>query len=195
VATVALASVAHVLGGGVPPSAAVLVPLAAVVLAATVPFTGRRTRPLGALALLGTGQLTLHVAFELFGAMGCAPTNSLAAHAHAARAAEMTCTAPGPHLGASPTLDVAVLGASAMLVVHVVATLATALLIAGTDHALSWAATWLRPLVALLAPVQVPAAALSPVKVETVRAFARRDVVVRPLRGPPATAAHVTLAA
>jgi hypothetical protein len=188
VATVALALAAHVLGGGAPPSMTVLVPLAAVVLAGAVPFSGRRTGPLGAVALLGGGQLALHHAFDLFGAMGCAPTGQALGHAHAAHAVDVVCTGPTSHPGA-------VLGASAMLVLHVVATLATALLIAGTDRALSWAVAWLRPLVALLAPVRLPVARLLPVKVETRRAIVRIDLVVAPLRGPPAGPAHVTLAA
>lgn len=188
--TVALALVAHVLGGGVPPSTVVLGPLAAVALAAAVPFSGRRIGPLGAIALLGTGQVVLHVAFDLLRTMGCAPTSPLVTHAHAAQTVDLACTTSGSHLGAS-----ALLGASTMLVLHALATLATALLIAGTDRALSWIAHWLRPLVALLAPAVLPASACLPTQVETRRVARRRTVVVAPLRGPPVAATHVALAA
>ena len=186
-ATVVLALVAHVLGGGAPPSVVVLGPLVAVTLAATVPFTGRRISPLGAVALLGAGQLLLHHAFELFGTMGCAPTGEpgagMAGHVHAAQT--VGCTVSTSHADA---LAGSVLGASAMLVVHVVATLLTALLIAGTDQALAWVVTWLRPLVALLTPVLLPAFAPLPVKVAMPGVVARRDVGVVPLRGPPRVA-------
>lgn len=184
--TVALALVAHVLGGGEVPSVILLGPLGAVVLAAAVLVSGRRIGALGAVALLGAGQLGLHRAFDLVGGMGCGPVAGLAGHSHAA-AETVTCTAatagPIPHGGGS-----------AMLVLHVVATVVTALLIAGTDRALTWIDTWLHPLVALFVPVRVPASATLPVKVEVRREVGRRDVGVSPDRGPPMSPVHVSLA-
>lgn len=186
--TVALALVAHVLGGGAVPSAMLLGPLAAVVLAAAVLVSGRRIGALGAIALLGVGQLGLHGAFDLLGGMGCAPMAGPAVgHVHATAetvACTTTSVAPVPHSGGST-----------MLVLHVVATVLAALLIAGTDRALAWIAAWVRPLVALLSPVLVPAFATLPVRVETIRVVARADVGISPDRGPPAAPAHVTLAA
>ncbi len=185
--TVLLALGAHVLGGGDVPTTTVLVPLAAVTLAATVPFSGRRIGVPGAVALLGAGQLGLHQSFDsLAGAMGCAPAADMGSHAHAVQVA---CTASSQHaVGPSDGVP--------MLVLHVVATLVTATLIAGIDRALSWIGTWMRPLVALLAPVALPASAVLRVRDATVhRAVGRRDLGVLPLRGPPTSPAHVALAA
>ncbi len=182
--TVALALLAHVLGGGDVPRAIVLVPLAAVVLAAAVPFSGRRIGPLGAVVLVGVGQLALHHAFGLLGTMGCEPAAEMVGHSHTV---QLACTAAPEHMASS--------GGAGMFALHVVATLVTALLIAGTDRAMSWISAWLRPLVALLAPVVLPASAPLPVRVETSRAVGRRDVGVVPLRGPPTVIAHLTLAA
>ena len=61
--TLCLALGAHVLGGGQVPRTIVLVPLAAVVLAAALPFAGRRIGAPAAVAVLGVGQLGLHQAF------------------------------------------------------------------------------------------------------------------------------------
>lgn len=191
VSTVFLALAAHLLGGGDVPHAIVLVPLAAVALAAAVPLSARRVGLPGAVAMLGVGQLVLHHAFDALSGMGCAPAAGSASvqHVHAAaQTMQVACTST--HAGSAPAL-----GGSAMLVVHVVATLLTAALIAGTDRALTWITTWMRPLVALLAPVALPASATLPVKVEAHVPAARRDVAVVPLRGPPLRAAHVTLAA
>lgn len=182
--TLCLALGAHVLGGGQIPRTIVLVPLAAVVLAAALPFAGRRIGAPAAVAVLGVGQLGLHQAFGALSDMGCAPMGEMAGHAHAV---QIACTASPEHMGST--------GGTAMFVLHVVATLVTALLIAGTDRTLTWIATWLSPLVALLAPVTLPASAVLPVSIETPRVAGRCDVGVVPLRGPPTSRAHVTLAA
>ncbi|WP_051274700.1 hypothetical protein [Cellulomonas sp. URHD0024] len=182
--SVALALGAHVLGGGAVPPAVVVVPLVAVVLAAGVPFGGRRIGAPAAVALLGVGQLGLHHAFGALSGMGCVPAQEMTGHVHTVQVA---CAAVPPQLPGA--------GGSAMLWVHVVATLVTALLIAGTERALAWVGTWLRPLIALLAPVPLPTLACLPVMVEMPHAVGRRDAGVVPLRGPPVCPAHVTLAA
>ena len=88
--------------------------------------------------------------------------------------------------GRRPRLAQPLLGASAMLVLHVVATLAAALVIVGADRALWWLVAWLRPLVGGPAPVVVvPRPALpTPADVPWSGHAWWRDVV--PLRGPPA---------
>ena len=74
VVTVALAALAHVLAGGALPPFVVVVTLTAIVLAAAVVLTGRRLGPVGAVALLGVGQLAVHSSFSLFTSMACTPT-------------------------------------------------------------------------------------------------------------------------
>ncbi|MBO3086141.1 hypothetical protein [Cellulomonas fengjieae] len=180
--TVALAALAHVLAGGSLPPFVVVVSLAAVVLAAAVVLTGRRVGPVGAVALLGVGQLAVHSVFSLVTSMACLPAATLAGHQHhpgMAMPSQAACAA-------DPALAQPVLGVSAMLLLHAVATLVVALVVVGTDRALWWLAAWLRPLVGGPAPVVVvprpslPAPAEVPGPVTT----RWRDVV--PLRGPPA---------
>jgi hypothetical protein len=176
-----------VLGGGAVPPGILLGPLLAVALAAAVPFGGRRIGPAGAIAMLAVGQLGLHEVLDAIGTMGCGPTAAqMTGHAHTV---QLVCTAGS---GAAHVADP---GGTAMLALHAAATLVTALLIAGTDRALTWVRTWLRPLVALLGRVALPACALLPVRVETARVVRSRFESVVPLRGPPARPAHATLAA
>ena len=181
VVTVALAALAHVLAGGSLPPFVVVVTLTAIVLAAAVVLTGRRLGPVGAVALLGAGQLAVHSSFSLFTSMSCtAGPAGLAGHQHhPGMVMEQACTA------ADPGLVQPFLGASAMLVLHVVATVAAALVIVGADRALWWLAAWLRPLVAgPAAVVVVPRAALpTPTDTPWTGTAWWRDVV--PVRGPP----------
>jgi len=174
VSTVALGMLAHVLGGGAVPPTPVLGALAAVLLAGAVPLSGRRIGPVGAVAFLGVGQLAVHTTLGAVTSMGCAP--ALMEHGHA------TAVACGP---AGPAMGVPLLGASAMLVLHVVATLVTGLLIAGTDRAIAWIRTWLRPLLDAFATTVVVAVAPLPTPVAVTRAVGRtaRGVVLQ--RGPP----------
>ena len=188
--TVALAALAHVLAGGSLPPFVVLVTLTAVALAAAALVTARRLAPAGALALLGVGQLAVHSSFSLFTSMACTPgaagspgSAALLGHEHH----------PGmvmPLQAACSAVDTGVaqplLGASAMLVLHVVATVVAALVIVGADRALWWLAAWLRPLVGGPATVAViPRPSLpTPADVPWSGSSWWRDVV--PLRGPPA---------
>jgi hypothetical protein len=187
VVTVALAALAHVLAGGALPPFVVVVSLTAIVLAAAVVLTGRRLGPVGAVALLGVGQLAVHSSFSLFTSMACMPgaTDQAALFGHEhhpgmVMQSQTACTAVDPGL-AQPLL-----GASAMLVLHVVATLLAALVLVGADRALWWLAAWLRPLVGGPATVVVvPRPSLpTPAEVPWSGHAWWRDVV--PLRGPPA---------
>ena len=185
--TVALAALAHVLAGGSLPPFVVLVTLTAVALAAAVVVTAQRLAPAGALALLGVGQLAVHSSFSLFTTMACLPgpgdQAALFGHAHHGGMVMQTqaaCTAADPGL-AQP-----VLGASAMLVLHVAATVAAAVVLAGADRALWWLAAWLSPLIGIAAPAAtVPRPSLpTPAEVPWSGYAWWRDAV--PLRGPPA---------
>jgi hypothetical protein len=178
VVTVALAALAHVLAGGALPPFVVVVALTAVVLAAAVALTARRLGPVGAVALLGVGQLAVHSAFSLVASMACMPATVHAHHPGMAMGPQAVCTAAG-------TVAQPVLGASAMLVLHVVATLVAALVLVGADRALWWLAAWLRPLLGRPAPVAVVVrpSVPTPVEIPWSRHAWWRDAV--PLRGPP----------
>ncbi len=182
VVTVALASLAHVLAGGALPPLPVVGALAAVALAAAVLLTRSRVRPTGAVVLLGAGQLAVHSSFRLVAPMACmtGPTTT-GAHVHGA-AAVLPSAAECSAVGAAHPM---VLGASAMLVLHVVATVVAALLIAGVDRAIWWLAVWLRPLVAGPAvAVVVPRPAL-PTATETPWSLHAWWRDAAPRRGPP----------
>ena len=183
VVTLALAALAHVVAGGALPPFVVVLTLAALFLAAAVVLTGRRLGPVGAVALLGVGQTAAHSTFSLFTAVTCTPTDpaALVGHQHhAGMDMTSTCTAVDPGLGQP------MLGGYAMLVLHVVATLAVALVLVGADRALWWLAAWLSPLVGGPArAVLVPRPALpAPAGVPWSPHAWWRDVA--PLRGPPA---------
>ena len=121
----------------------------------------------------------MHSAFSLFTSMACMSGPTLLGHAHHAGMA-MSCTASDA--GSAQPL----LGGSAMLVLHVAATIVAALVLVGADRALWWLAAWLRPLVDAAAPVVVVPRAALPTPVEAPWSGDEwwRDVV--PRRGPPA---------
>lgn len=187
VVTIALAALAHVVAGGSLPPFVVVVALTAILLAAAVVLTGRRLGPVGAVTLLGAGQVAVHSAFSLFTSMACMPASTdqaaLFGHEHhpgMVMQSQAACTA------VDPAVVQPLLGASAMLVLHVAATLVAALVIVGADRALWWLAAWLRPLVGGPATVVVvPRPSLpTPAEVPWSGHAWWRDVV--PLRGPPA---------
>ena len=187
VVTVALAALAHVLAGGSLPPFVVVVSLTALVLAAAVVLTGRRLGPVGAVAparrRAARGALVVQPV-HVHG-LHAGPTDQAALFGHQhhpgmVMQSQAACTAVDPGL-AQP-----VLGESAMLVLHVVATVVAALVLVGADRALWWLAAWLRPLVGGPAPVVVvPRPSLpTPAEVPWSGHAWWRDVV--PLRGPPA---------
>ena len=221
---VALAGLAHVLGGGTLPAGVVLVALTSLVLAVCVALAGRRLGVVAVTAVLGVGQLVLHHAFTVLAATGCAapvPSGASAADPHAGhtaaqhaghvagQATEHAAHVAGPttehvaHAGqALGTLACAdphgvaapLLGASAMLVLHVVATVLTALVVAGGDRALHWLLAWLRPRVVAPGPVAIsaggtlahPVVAVAPHRAPWSRAHPRRG----PPSAPPAPPAR-----
>lgn len=186
--TVALAALAHVLAGGDLPPLVVLVPLTALMLAAAVVLTARRLGVAGALALLGVGQLAVHSSFSLFTSMACTagPTGEAALFGHLHHAGMVMQSPTGCSTADGGGVSQPLLGGSAMLVLHVVATVVAALVIVGADRALWWLAAWLRPLVGIGGPVVVvPRPSLpTPAEVPWSATSWWRDVV--PLRGPPA---------
>lgn len=213
---VALAGLAHVLGGGALPAGVVLVALTSLVLAVCVALAGRRLGVVAVTAVLGVGQLVLHHAFTILCAVGCAassaPAGSLvdphAGHTAAEHAGQLAgpVTDHAAHLAGQSTVHAAhagqavgtlactdphgvaapLLGASAMLVLHVVATVLTALVVAGGDRALHWLLVWLRPRVTVPGPVVVPVGGTLVGAVVAVAPHRAPWSRAHPRRGPPA---------
>jgi len=148
VVTVALAGLAHVLGGGGLPAPMVLGALSALVLVGATALTGRRVGPLAVVAALGAAQVGLHQAFGLVSAMGCAAPGASGAGAHTHHAATHLVLSCAPHIHAGA-------GGVSMLALHAAATLATALLLAGAERSVWWVLALLRPLVAAAEPVRI----------------------------------------
>ncbi|HEY0217671.1 MAG TPA: hypothetical protein VGC57_14875 [Cellulomonas sp.] len=155
---VALGAVAHLLGGGHLPSAGVLAVLGVLLLPVAVLACGWRLRAVTVAALLGAGQLVLHhvlrvvtacapsrdsmggsgpttggAALRPTGAVGpvdAAASTGAADHLlHGATALHLTTSCPHESAASAPLL-----GGAAMLVLHALATLVTALLVAGADR-------------------------------------------------------------
>jgi hypothetical protein len=203
VTTVALGALAHVLGGGAPPSATLLGALAALGFAPAVLATRRRLGPLLAVGLLGAGQALVHAALGVVGPVTCVvPGVAAGPHAGhgvagaAARLAELSAgaggvvggVAAGAGPGCAPAAVHVVLGGGTMLALHVLATVATGLLVAGGERALWWLGAWLRPLVEVLRPVALPAAPRVAVVARVGGPVPVRRVDAWSLRGPPAAA-------
>jgi hypothetical protein len=146
----ALGALAHTLGGGHLPSGTVLAVLGVLLLPVAVLACGRQVRPVTATALLGAGQLLLHHAFALLTACG---TGTLAArtghlvHTGHLPAADLAPTAATTATAAATTCHAAATTTSstAMLALHVAATVVTALLVAATERGLWLLAHGLRP--------------------------------------------------
>jgi hypothetical protein len=154
----ALASGAHLAGGGELPVPAILLAVLAVTALGSTAATRLRLGIPAMAVLLGGGQLALHELFTAFGSPGTANPTAAALH-------------PGHLIGADVLVPAvahvhAVEGAGGPLMpaAHALATLACALLLAKGEAALWALAAWLRPLAALpraVAPDAVPPAFVS----------------------------------
>ncbi|WP_432572617.1 hypothetical protein [Kineococcus sp. SYSU DK005] len=207
VVIIALATVAHVAGGGYVPSG--LSATAVVVLLASVVhlLTRWRLNTAAVFALLGAGQLVLHQVFMALDsartgpldvqALNAVPVGRLA-HAHSLNAdlSSMSSMSSMHAAGSAGVggLEVGPWVLTPMLAAHVIATLLSALILSSAERALWRLWAWLAPLVvALLAPAQVVVARL-PRAPRT--AFEHRPVhevvLARALsrRGPPVGLVH-----
>lgn len=188
---VGLAGGAHAVAGGTVPSSTPLGALVALVLPVAVLVTGRRVGTVGALALLGVGQVLLHAGFGFLdrcvpavagsGLAGSTLAGLGGAHAgHAVTSVGHTCAA---HAGGHTS--------AAMLAVHAAATVVTALVVAGAERGLAHVLAYLAPLLRPTRPVVVrgwsrTTVAATPAEVRT----ALHLRVPPPRRGPPARAAR-----
>jgi hypothetical protein len=138
-----LAAGAHVFGGGDLPAAPILLAVLALTgLTATAATRLKLNIPAMA-ALLGAGQFALHEVFTVFSAPALANGAGAAGTHHlSGAAAPVLETATHLH-GRGSTTGVM------MLVAHIVATAACALLLAKGEEALWALASWLRPLARL----------------------------------------------
>ncbi|MHA7135090.1 hypothetical protein [Oerskovia turbata] len=179
----ALAALAHRVGGGTLPHPLILLALASFTLAGTM-LAARLRFTVGRLVVvLGAGQVGLHHALGFLGRATCAPVAS----GHAGHAAvPAACPAPPALPDAVAHLPHAAPGGQWMLLAHALATLVVALVVARGERALGLLLTWLAPRARLtdLLPalparprLQAPAAAPS----RATNALWRRPST----RGPP----------
>ncbi len=160
-AIVTLAAGAHLLGGGSLPNVGVLMGLAALIIVPVALLTARRFSIKAMVATLGSGQLVLH---EAFIQLASTPTVDMAAHSHGM-------------VGVDSKL---------MLAVHLLATVATAVVLAKNEAALFALIGWLRPLVRLPTALALPLTELvrlTPVSPSMPAPW--RYLKIHPLRGPP----------
>jgi len=175
VLVVALAALAHALGGRPAPAPGLVLALVALSLPVTVLVAGRRITWPAALAVLAVGQLVLHHAFAVVGSCGAVAPDA-GVHAHHGATAHLTAQACG---GGAVAADALVDGRS-MLAWHVMATVLTALAVAGAERGAVHVAAVLAPL------LRVPAELVAPVLVRVLpRDDSSAPVATLHLRGAP----------
>jgi hypothetical protein len=155
VATVilALASGAHLAGGGELPAPAILLAVLALTALGSTTATRLRLGFPAMAALLGGGQLALHELFTAFGHPGAAAPAPATLHTGHLTGADVLAPVVGHVHAAEGT------SGPLMLAAHALATLGCALLLAKGEAALWALAAWLRPLAGLpraVAPDSVP---------------------------------------
>lgn len=136
-----LAGGAHVAAGGQLPAPPILTALAAVVGLSAVLLAGRKMTAPRLVGYLGTSQLALHLAFSRLADAGTSGPTGQPHHGFATTAASSVpaqTPAPYEHLAAD--------AGSTMTLLHLAATLLTAILLARGEAALWALAAWLKPL-------------------------------------------------
>lgn len=189
-ATLGLAAAAHTAAGGHLPGAPVLLLLAVLSLAPVMFLSRYRLGPAAMAGILTASQTALHQAFTtLAEPSGHCTGPGIGAHGHHQAFAIPHCATAGDVAGH----DMAGWPGAAMLAAHIIATAATALLLARGEAALWQLAAWLKPLTTILRPATLPARA---------RLHALRGVTVLvphpglripTLRGPPRPPARTLL--
>lgn len=172
VLVVALAGVAHGLGGGAAPGPGLVAALVAVSLPVTVLVAGRRINRPAAVAVLSAGQLALHHVFAVLGSCGPVAADP-GVHAH--HATHLTVRACESTAGTGAPVDGRV-----MVAWHVLSTVLTALAVAGAERAVVHAAAVLAPL------LRAPAELVAPVLVRVLpRGDSSAGAATLHLRGTP----------
>ncbi|MDI2033297.1 hypothetical protein [Paenarthrobacter nitroguajacolicus] len=177
---VALAAGAHVVGGGLLPTAPVLLALLALTALASTLATRFKLSFVAMAALLGSSQVLLHEAFTALAPVGGAAPNGT----HHLETVPLPSLDPAAHLHElGTTLGVL------MLIAHIAATVGSAIVLAKGEDALWQLAAWLRPLVSLPTLLFRPDAGASPVAVGAPDVFIPRpwrNLRQDSRRGPPA---------
>ncbi len=138
-----LAGGAHLLGGGDLPTPGILLAVLALTALASTTATRFKLNAAAMAALLGAGQFALHGVFTAFSAPALAASAApMGTHHLAGAGAPVVAASTHVHV-----VDSA--GGMPMLLAHVLATAACAVLLAGGEDALWALAAWLRPLVRL----------------------------------------------
>ena len=143
----ALAALAHRVGGGTLPDPLILLALASFTMAGAT-FAARFRLTFGRLvAILGTGQVALHYGLGFSAPASCAPVGGgHAGHAgHAVAGTLATCAASTPVPDGVAHLPHETPAGAWMVLAHVVATLVVALVVAHGERALGLLLTWLAP--------------------------------------------------
>lgn len=175
-AILTFSATAHTQGGAALPALPWLAGLTAVLLLVVAPLTARRMRPLTLLALLGAGQFVLHHALLLLGSgpSRCVPVQLHAHHTVLDCSGALAEPATAHGIG------------TAMLLWHLLATLASAAAITHGETVLRALLAAVRPLFALTARVEPPALAPRP-RVSSHPWLPSAPVfrLTAPTRGPP----------
>lgn len=183
---VGLAAGGHRIGGGNLPAPIFAAALVALLLLPVTWLAGRQLSFWTLLGLLGTGQLILHEAFNTLSATGqCEPLMERASHHHE-RISGLHCPPTPAGMGTHAGLGI---DALAMLAGHTLAVFAAAWFLRQGEIALWQLLAWLRPLVAFLRPVTIPAAGPLTFAHDLVPLHSPwRNLRLHRLRGPPAAA-------
>lgn len=190
-ATVGLATGAHAFAGGHLPRLPVLALLAVLTLAPVMCLSRYRLRLPAMAGILGASQAGLHYAFTVLADTTghCAsPGGGIAAHGHHQVFALPDCTGSAAGLTAGHHHELTGWPGAVMLAAHILATAATALLLARGEDALWCIVAWLQPLARILAPAVFPVQAKLPVLRAAAVLVPRPGRLVPALRGPPSLA-------
>lgn len=182
IVVVLLAAGAHVVGGGELPTAPVLLALVALTALAATLATRFKLNFFTLAGLLGAGQLALHEAFTTLSPI----TASKQGMNHHLGGEALS---PGLDIAATHTHELGTAFGTMMFVGHVLATFASAVVLAKGENALWQLAAWLRPLLALPTLLFRPDAGASPVAVGAPDVFIPRpwrNLRQDSRRGPPA---------
>ena len=144
----ALAALAHRVGGGTLPDPLILAALAAFTMAGATFAARFRLTFARLVAVLGTGQVALHYGLGFSAPASCAPVGG--GHAgHAVAGTLATCAASTPVPDGVAHLPHETPAGAWMVLAHVLATLVVALVVAHGERALGLLLTWLAPRTAL----------------------------------------------
>ncbi|MET3952632.1 hypothetical protein [Arthrobacter sp. UYEF36] len=182
-AVISLAAGAHVLAGGQLPPATLMAALTALTALGVVLVTKWEMTALSLAAILAAGQAVLHEAFSTLSGPAGPTSNAPLLHVH-----ETVVRAPAASAGSELHRHLPADLDSPMLTLHVIATLATAVLLARGEAALWALAAWLRPLagISVVRMLFLPSQPLPAPRTVTLRRW--RVLRRPPLRGPPAAA-------